>query len=137
MLPAYLTESCLLKITLLVCIDNDVIQYKSTNCQSIQNNFYHFFFFFGFLIFRLAGGMGILKPSSAGSVIFTILRMKFIPLVVYFISLNFYSEMLGVKFIRMVFKYDKDFTWSKKWSDSLSRLLISTKDKEGHRLRSW
>ncbi len=101
MLPAYLTESCLLKITLLVCINNDVI-YINLLIGKRDKIDYHFFFFFGFLIFRLAGGMGILSPSSLGSVIFTILRMKFVVLDVYLISLNFYSEILAVKFIRIV-----------------------------------
>lgn len=63
---------------------------------------HHFFFFLGFLILRLAGGIGILRPSSAGSVILEIVRIIFIFLQFYFRSLIFSSDMLGVKFMRMV-----------------------------------
>lgn len=62
----------------------------------------HFFFFLGFLIFRLAGGMGIRRPSSVGSVIFDIVRMILIFLQFYFKSLIFSSEILGVKLISIV-----------------------------------
>jgi len=59
---------------------------------------YHFFLgFLGFLILRLAGGIGILSPSSAGSVCLVILRISFIFLAFSLTSLNFYSEILGVK----------------------------------------
>jgi hypothetical protein len=51
----------------------------------------------------LAGGMGILKPSSLGSVIFIIFLMKLVVFVVSLTYFSFYSEMLGVKFIRTVF----------------------------------
>ena len=59
----------------------------------------HFFFFFGFLILRLARGMGILNPSSVGSVILTILRTMVRVLVVYLIYFILSSEILGVKLI--------------------------------------
>lgn len=54
--------------------------------------------------------MGILKPSSAGSVIFVIFRIKFVPFAVSFTSLNFYSEILGVKFINTVLIWLRDLT---------------------------
>lgn len=68
----------------------------------------HFFFFLGFLILRLARGMGILKPSSAGSVIFTIFLTICIPFAISLTSLSFYSEMLGVKFIISILMLLKD-----------------------------
>lgn len=49
----------------------------------------HFFFFLGFLIFKLASGMGIRSPSSAGSVIFTIFLTILIPLAKSLTSLSF------------------------------------------------
>lgn len=63
---------------------------------------YHFFFFFGFLIFKLAGGIGILRPSSAGSVILEMVLMTFKFLQLSLRSLIFSSEMFGVKLIKMV-----------------------------------
>lgn len=74
----------------------------------------HFFFFFGFLILRLAGGMGMRRPSSAGSVILTMLRMKLIPFAVSRTYFSFSYEMLGVKFMRMVLRWLKVLTWSRK-----------------------
>ena len=51
---------------------------------------YHFFLaFLGFLILRLAGGIGILSPSSLGSVILTIFRTNLIFLMLSATSLNF------------------------------------------------
>ena len=44
------------------------------------------------------------RPSSVGSVILAILRIMFIPLVVYLISFTFSSDILGVKFMRMVLR---------------------------------
>lgn len=63
---------------------------------------YHFFFFLGFLIFKLAGGIGILRPSSAGSVILEMVLMTFKFLQLSLRSLIFSSEMFGVKLIKMV-----------------------------------
>lgn len=63
---------------------------------------YHFFFFLGFFIFKLAGGIGILKPSSVGSVILEIVLITLMFLQLSLKSLIFSSEMLGVKFMRMV-----------------------------------
>jgi hypothetical protein len=76
------------------------------------------------------------RPSSVGSVILVMLRTMFIPLVVYLISFNFSSLMLGVKFIRRVFMWLRFFIWSRKLSVSLYMLLHSTKDKAGHRFSS-
>ena len=88
------------------------------------------------MILRLAGGMGMRRPSSAGSVILTMLRMKLMPFTVSRTYLNFSSEMLGVKFMRMVLMWLRVLTWSRKWSDSLSKLLHSRKEREGHRFNS-
>lgn len=63
--------------------------------------------------------------------------MMFIPLVVYLISFNFSSLMLGVKLIRMVLMWLRFFIWSRKLSVSLYMLLHSTKDRAGQRLSSW
>jgi hypothetical protein len=63
----------------------------------------HFFFFLGFLIFILAGGIGILKPSSLGSVIFIIFLTIFNPLLPYLMSFIFYYVIFGVKFNNKVF----------------------------------
>ena len=72
---------------------------------------YHFLFFLGFLIFKLARGIGILSPSSAGSVILTIFLIKFNPLFVYLTSFNLSYEIFGVKFSIIDFRVGCDFIW--------------------------
>jgi len=84
----------------------------------------------------LAGGIGILSPSSAGSVIFTIFLITFNVLLFYLMSFSFYSLILGVKFIINVFKDGWVFICSMKWSDSLYKLLAYRKVKAGHLLHN-
>lgn len=97
----------------------------------------HFFFFFGFFIFKLAGGIGILSPSSLGSVILDIFLIIFKFLLFYFTSFIFSSVMLGVKFIRIVFWPGYVFIWSKKPSVSLYKLLASRNSMYLHFLNIW
>ncbi len=64
----------------------------------------HFFFFLGFLIFILARGNGILKPSSPGSVILliflTIFTIFFPSLFNYCFTASIFSSVIfGVKLI--------------------------------------
>ena len=98
---------------------------------------YHFFFFFGFLIFILAGGIGILNPSSVGSVIFIIFLTIFNPLLPYLISFIFSYVIFGVKFNNKVFSAGWFFICSKKWSDNLYKLLASINYRAEQRLTSW
>lgn len=109
-----------------------------------SNKGYHFFFFLGFLIFMLASGMGILSPSSAGSVIllmFLIMFTVFLPsLFSYaFTASIFSSVMLGVKFIIIVFSAAgfRPLICSRKWSLSLYRLFAYKNYKFGHFFTSW
>lgn len=104
----------------------------------------HFFFFFGFLIFMLAKGRGILSPSSAGSVILLIFLMILIFFFPYlFISCFtisiFSSVILGVKLIKICFKFGglRTFICYKKWSLSLSKLLASMNSMLGHFFINW
>jgi len=88
------------------CI-NTLFQFISINIKQFTQTGsikHHFFFFFGFLILRLAGGIGILSPSSVGSVILIIFLTMVSPLAVSRISLILSSEILGVKLIKMVLR---------------------------------
>lgn len=52
----------------------------------------------------LAGGIGILNPSSAGSVILDMFLIMVSDFTLSFTSFSFSSEMLGVKFIIRVLR---------------------------------
>ena len=80
----------------------------------------------------LARGIGILRPSSAGSVILTVFLTILIFLFVSLTSFSFSSVMFGVKLRITVFKFGWVLIWSIKWSVSLYKELASRKVKAGH-----